>query len=93
MVLQHAELIVLRRGMSMSKINFEEAMKNLENIVEDLETGNLTLDDCLQKFKEGIELSAFCSRKLDEAEKKITILIEESDGKIKEKPFDVEKEV
>lgn len=88
MVLQDVGLILSGREISMKKISFEEAMKNLESIVEELEAGNLTLDDSMQKFKEGIELSAFCSKKLDDAEKKISILIEESDGKVKEQSFD-----
>lgn len=71
----------------MSNLNFEEAMKKLDNIVEVLEEGELTLDDSLEKFKEGIGFLAYCNKKLDEVEKKISILIEESGGKIREQPF------
>jgi len=71
----------------MPKVSFEEALKKLEAIVDELETGNLTLDDSVEKFKEGIELTSFCNKKLDEAEKKITVLIEDNDGRIKEQNF------
>ena len=77
----------------MAKISFEEAVRKLEQIVEELEIGELTLEDSLGKFKEGIELTAICNKKLDEVEKKISILIEESDDKIREQPFVVNREV
>ncbi len=73
-------------------MNFEEAVKKLEKIVQELETGELTLDESLKKFKEGIELTSLCNKKLDEAEKKISVLVEGSDGKISEKPFDLHGE-
>ncbi len=68
-------------------MNFEEALKKLEKIVEELEAGELTLDESLKKFKDGIELTSFCNKKLDDAEKKISILVEDSEGRISEKPF------
>ncbi len=71
----------------MENMSFEEAAKKLEKIVEELEYGELNLENSLQKFKEGIELSAYCNKKLDEVEKKISILIEENGGKIREQPF------
>lgn len=64
----------------MSKANnFEENMQGLENIVQELEKGNLNLEDSIKKFEEGIELSKKCNEILEDAEKKITILIKKED--------------
>ena len=71
----------------MKKNSFEEAMKQLEKIVQELETGDLPLETAIQKFEEGVKLSKLCSRKLDETEKKITMLLEDSEGKRIPKPF------
>ena len=70
----------------MEKINFEENMEKLEKIVTDLEKGELNLDDSVKKFEEGIKLSKECNKILEEAEKKITILLEEN-GETKEGDF------
>ncbi|MBW2646396.1 MAG: exodeoxyribonuclease VII small subunit [Deltaproteobacteria bacterium] len=64
----------------MAKQKFETSMKRLEDIVKELETGELSLEDSLKKFEEGIKLSRFCSNKLDEIEKKVSILVQ-SEGK------------
>ena len=74
----------------MEKINFEESMKELQDVVNKLEKGNLTLDESIEEFQKGIKLSKLCSKKLDDIEKKITILMEEQDGEIKEQVFLVE---
>ena len=71
----------------MGKQTFEAAMKRLENIVEELESGDLTLDQALKKFEEGVKLSRFCSKKLDETEKKVSILLRDEKGNVQEKPF------
>lgn len=68
------------------KINFEEAMKELEDIANQLEKGDLTLDESVQKFEEGIKLSKKLNKVLEDSEKKINILIEK-DGEITEKPL------
>lgn len=68
------------------EINFEEAMKELEEIANELEKGNLTLDESVNRFEEGMKLSKKCSDFLDSAEKKITMLIKDDDG-IKEENF------
>ena len=73
----------------MAKANFEENMNKLETIVADLEKGDLNLDDSVKKFEEGIKISKECNEMLEEAEKKITILLQE-DGKIEEKDFKTE---
>lgn len=71
----------------MSKDNFEESMKKLENIVTDLESGNLNLDESVKKFEEGMEIAKLCNNILENAEKKITILLEK-DGELKEENLD-----
>lgn len=64
----------------MSKANnFEDNMQGLENIVQELEKGDLNLEDSIKKFEEGIALSKKCNEILEEAEKKITILIKKDD--------------
>lgn len=67
-------------------INFEDAMKQLENIANELEKGNLTLDESVKKFEEGMNLSKKCNDLLNSAEKKITMLINNGD-EIKEENF------
>ena len=73
----------------MSK-SFEEQMENLEKIVEQLEKGELNLDDSVAKFEEVIIISKECNKILEEAEKKITILINQ-DGELKEENFETEE--
>ena len=68
-------------------MNFEENMENLEKIVQELEKGELNLDDSIKKFEEGMNLSKKCNEILEEAEKKITILIKKDD-KIQEEDFE-----
>ena len=71
----------------MAKKTFEQAMKQLEKIVQDLESGDMPLEKSIKTFEEGIQLSKFCSEKLDETEKRITILMQDTDGQLSEKPF------
>jgi exodeoxyribonuclease VII small subunit len=66
--------------------DFESALKSLEDIVVQLESGDLTLDRALELFEEGVRVSRFCSSKLEEAERKVEVLIKTSDG-VKEEPF------
>ena len=70
--------------------SFEEMMQDLENIAKDLESGKLTLDESVQKFEEGMELSKKCSTILENAEKKITMLVKDKQGNVEEENFDVE---
>lgn len=70
--------------------NFEESMQELEKIVQELENNNLNLDESVKKFEEGMEISKKCNKILEEAEKKITILLE-NNGEIEEKDFKVEE--
>lgn len=75
----------------MAKQTFESAMKRLESIVRELESGDLSLDEALKKFQDGVKLSKFCSNKLDETEKKVSILLKDEEGIVKAKPFSTEK--
>lgn len=61
-------------------LNFEVAIKNLEQIVQELEKGDLNLDESVKKFEVGMALSKKCTKILDEAEKKITILIKDGEN-------------
>ncbi len=67
-------------------INFEQAMEELEKIVAELEKGELDLDTSVSKFEEGMELSKKCNEILENAEKKITILLNK-DGELIEESF------
>lgn len=60
----------------MEDIKFEDAIMKLENIAKELENGELGLDESVKKFEEGMNLSKVCTKMLNEAEKKINILIE-----------------
>ena len=70
--------------------SFEEMMQNLETIAKDLESGDLSLDDSVKKFEEGMKISKECSKILEDAEKKITILTKDSEGNLKEEAFDAQ---
>lgn len=67
-------------------MDYEKALKRLEEVIQQLESKELSLDDSLTLFKEGIDLYRFCNTKLNEAEEKIMMVIEE-DGKTKDIPF------
>jgi exodeoxyribonuclease VII small subunit len=71
----------------MASPNFEKSMQQLEQIVNELESGDLPLEKALKKFEDGIRLSNLCAKKLDETEKRITLLIQDSAGNPTEAPF------
>lgn len=71
----------------MAEIKFEEALKKLEKIVEDLEKGDLSLDEALKKYQEGIELSRLCNQRLENAKRKIDCLVKNKKGEFELKPF------
>ena len=73
--------------MAKAKKNFEQSMNDLEDIVEKLERGELSLDESIDAFQKGIELSRDLNKMLDEVEKKITILVENEKGKLNEEDF------
>ena len=72
----------------MAKLNFENALEQLEKIVETLESGGLSLEQSLKQFEEGMKLSKYCSQKLEETEKKISLIMEKTDGSIDEIPYE-----
>ena len=69
--------------------SFEEAMEDLEKIVSNLESGELSLDESLDNFKKGIDMANYCNSLLDDAEKTINVLIKNKDGNVTEEPFEV----
>jgi len=75
----------------MPEIKFEETLKKLEKIVQDLEKGDLSLDEALKKYEEGITLARLCSQRLENAKKKIDVLVKNKKGELQLKPFDTEK--
>ena len=75
----------------MPKKTFVQAMQELEKIVEELEAGDLPLEKAMNKFEEGIQLTRFCTNRLDETEKKINILLQDQQGDIVKQSFEPEK--
>lgn len=73
----------------MNEKSFEEAIVELESIVNELEVEKLTLEQSVEKFEKGMELSKYCNELLSKVEKDISILIEQSNGEIKEETFEV----
>jgi exodeoxyribonuclease VII small subunit len=71
----------------LSGLSYEEAMQALEQVVNQLESGEIGLDESMALFRRGMALSEFCAGKLAAVEKQITQLIEKADGQIEEKPF------
>ena len=69
--------------MEKAKNNFEDSMKRLEEIANDLENDELTLDEAVSKFEEGMKLSKKCKELLEEAEKKITVLVGDKEEEFK----------
>jgi exodeoxyribonuclease VII small subunit len=67
-------------------------MKQLERIVQELESSDLPLESAIKKFEEGMKLTKFCSKKLDETEKKVSILLKNAEDQISEKPFSSESD-
>lgn len=73
----------------MPEIKFEDALKKLEEIVAKLEAGDMSLDESLARYEEGIKLSKICSRQLEAAKSKVELLMR-SGGKFELKPFEEE---
>ena len=72
----------------MAKLKFEDAMKRLEEIIQKLEQGDLSLEDSLKNFEEGMRLIKFSSKKLEEVEKKVTMLVQADDGTPRQVPYE-----
>jgi len=73
-------------------LNFEKALSDLEQTVDKLETGKLSLNESLALFEKGVKLARFLRDELDRAEKKIEILLKDEKGGLRREPFDLEGE-
>lgn len=74
----------------MAKVKFEDTLKGLEDIVEQLEKGDLSLDEALSKYENGVKLYKQCVSMLEDAEKKIKILVKDGNGVLRSKDFEAE---
>lgn len=70
---------------------FEDNLKELEEIANNLESGNLNLDEAIKEFEKGMKLSKECTKKLDLAERKINMLVKNDNGEVEEKEFETEE--
>lgn len=66
---------------------FETSIKELEEIVKALESGSVSLDESLALFEKGVKLTKSCQKLLDEAEKKVSVLVNDGEGNIVKKDF------
>jgi len=76
--------------MMKKNVTFEEAMLALDNAVSKLESGTLSLDESLATFEEAVKLIKVCNEKINSAEQKVKMLIENADGSVSDVPFDYE---
>jgi exodeoxyribonuclease VII small subunit len=74
------------------KPDFEKSLARLEEVVQRLESPQLSLDDAMKLFEEGVALSRECQKQLEEAEGRVEILLKKADGKFAAEPFDPERE-
>jgi exodeoxyribonuclease VII small subunit len=82
--------MMTKKTKSTEKIDFEKSLAELEKIVNDLESGALTLDESIAAFERGIELSKLCQKRLVAAEERVKKLIEKSDTDFELEAFDEE---
>ena len=75
----------------MAEIDFEQALKKLEKIVDELEGGEMSLEKSMTRYEEGMALSKACRKKLEAAKKKVEILVKSKDGKMRLEPFEEEE--
>jgi len=76
--------------MANRKEGFEEHLQALEKLVDELEHGELTLDQALQRFEDGVKRLKTCRELLTKAEEKVKILVRDAEGELKEEPFESE---
>jgi exodeoxyribonuclease VII small subunit len=81
--------MVKRKSLQDKELAFEEALGKLEEIVEQMENGDLLLEEALAKFTEGMTLSKLCLDKLNYAEQQIHMILKDETGKATEKPFEI----
>ena len=72
------------------KPDFERSLARLEEVVQKLENANLSLDEAMKLFEEGVELSRECQKQLEQAEGRVEMLLKKADGKIATEPFEPE---
>ena len=76
----------------MAEKKFEASLERLEEIVKKLETGDLPLEQSLKLFEEGVKLARACNKRLEEAERKVEILLKDRAGNLTAEPFEEEEE-
>mgnify|MGYP006385677645 CR=1 FL=1 len=76
----------------MAEKKFETSLKRLEEIVAELESGDLGLEQSLKLFEEGVKLARICNARLEEAERKVEILLKDKSGKMTAMPFEEKDE-
>jgi exodeoxyribonuclease VII small subunit len=76
----------------MAEKKFEAALARLEEIVKELESGDLPLEQSLKLFEEGIKLSRICNKRLEDAERRVEILLKDKAGNIVARPFEEQEE-
>ncbi|MDR4508642.1 MAG: exodeoxyribonuclease VII small subunit [Candidatus Brocadiaceae bacterium] len=81
-------LVTVGIAVNMAKVKFEEILKRLEDIVERIENGDLSLDETLSEYENGVKLYKKCVSLLDDAEKKIQVLVKDEEGTLHIKDFD-----
>ncbi len=74
----------------MSEVEFEVALKKLESIVQNLENGDLSLEQALKQYEEGVKMADVCTKRLSEAQKRVEVLVKTSGGKFKTEAFEEE---
>lgn len=74
--------------MAKKKVTFEQALKELEGVVDRMETGDLPLEQCLEQYEKGVLLAQFCAKELDAAEKRIEKLRRKEDGSFATEPLE-----
>ena len=70
------------------EVVFEVALKKLETIVDSLENGEVSLDDALKQYEEGVKMADLCTKRLTDAEKRVEVLMKMNPGKFKTVPFE-----
>ena len=76
----------------MAEKKFEAALARLEEIVKELENGDVALEQSLKLFEEGIKLSRICNKRLEDAERRVEILLKDKAGNIVAQPFEEQEE-
>ncbi len=77
---------------NLENMDFEQALKSLEQVVKELEDENISLENAMEKFEQGIKFSSFCLKKLNQAEKKIEELTKTEDGKLITRELEIKED-